>query len=76
LAKIVFKDIKLAFFTGLFFSLSASAYQGTAWTAADIGTHGSTIFALISSIFLFKYLNTKKPAMSKLSGNQSPSQLI
>lgn len=59
-AKLIFKDLKLAILTALLFGLSASAYQGTAWVAADIATHGATIFGLLSSIFLFKLLLKQK----------------
>ena len=60
LAKTIFKDLKLAVLTALLFGLSASAYQGVAWVAADIATHGATIFGLLSSIFFFKYLDIQK----------------
>ena len=59
-AKLIFKDLKLAILTALLFGLSASAYQGTSWVAADIATHGATIFGLLSSIFFFKYLDIQK----------------
>lgn len=38
-----------------YFAFNASSHQATSWLVADINTHFSTIFALLSMISLFNY---------------------
>lgn len=38
-----------------YFALNASSHQATSWLVADINTHFSTIFALLSMISMFNY---------------------
>jgi len=52
----LFKSYFLGLLAGLFFSVEASGYQATSWIAADINTHGSTIFGLLALIF---FINSK-----------------
>ncbi len=54
LAISLFKDRKSAFLVALLFGISASAYQGTAWIAANIGSHMAAIFGILSMIFILK----------------------
>lgn len=54
LAKLIFKDLKLAVLAVLVFGTLASDYQGTGWVIANLSTHGATIFGLLTIIFLFK----------------------
>lgn len=55
-----FFERKLAFFAALLFGLLAAPYQGTAWVVADLGTHLSSIFGLLSLIFITRYLDTNR----------------
>ena len=48
------KNRILAFFSSLLFAIGASSHQATSWIAADINTHGSTIFGLLALIVLYK----------------------
>lgn len=47
---------KLAFLATLLFGLTAASFQGTAWIVADLGTHMSSIFGLLSLILITKFL--------------------
>lgn len=51
---------KIAFFSTLLFGLTAASFQGTAWVVANLGTHMSSIFGLMSLIFTTKFLAGKK----------------
>lgn len=46
----------LAFFSTLLFGLTATSFQGTAWVVANLGTQLSSIFGLLSLIFITKFL--------------------
>lgn len=48
---------KLALLAACIFAVSAVHVQATAWPVADIGTHGATIFALLSFLFWIRYCN-------------------
>jgi len=52
---LLFKKRILALFAGLYFALEASGHQATSWIAADINTHGATIFGLLAVIVGYKY---------------------
>lgn len=60
LAKILFKNLNLAFFTALLFGVSASIYQGTTWIMANLSVQISTILGLLSIIFFLFYLEKLK----------------
>lgn len=53
----------LAFLVAGFFALNASSHQATSWLVADINTHMSTIFALLS---ILTAVNWKKIWLSTL----------
>lgn len=60
LTKILFKNVICAVLATITFALLASHFQGTAWVIANISTHTASIFGLLSIIFFFKLLDTKK----------------
>lgn len=49
------KNRILSIIASLFFALAASGHQATSWIAADINTHGATIFGLLAVIVGYKY---------------------
>lgn len=49
------KNRILSIITSLFFAFAASGHQATSWIAADINTHGATIFGLLAVIVGYKY---------------------
>lgn len=51
----LFRKRVIAFLCSIFFAVSGSSYQATSWIAADINTHGASIFGLLSLIVLYKY---------------------
>ncbi|MEK7526481.1 MAG: hypothetical protein AAB546_03305 [Patescibacteria group bacterium] len=66
LAKRIFSNKqKPAILATAFFTLFASSYQGTAWVVANIGTHGATIFGLLSTISFFDFLMSNKQSSRK-----------
>lgn len=62
-----FFSLKFAFFSTLLFGLTAASFQGTAWVVADIGTHMSSIFGLLSLIFITNFLVSSKSKFLTLS---------
>lgn len=46
---------RLALLTAGFFALNASSHQATSWLVADINTHMSTIFALLSMLAIIDW---------------------
>lgn len=58
------KKISIALISALFFGLNASSFQATAWIIANVNTHGSSIFGLLSLIFLLYFL--KKDAKQNI----------
>lgn len=54
--------MKSKFYAGIvtiIFASFSSGYQATSWVMADIGTHGSTIFGILSIISFINFLNNK-----------------
>lgn len=54
--------MKSKFYAGIatiVFASFSSGYQATSWVMADIGTHGSTIFGILSIIFFLNFLKNK-----------------
>ncbi|MBX4205641.1 hypothetical protein KW795_00415 [Candidatus Microgenomates bacterium] len=60
LALLITKNKLNAFLIAVTFAVFASTFQATGWVMADLGTHFSTIFSLISLIFLFTFFETKR----------------
>lgn len=59
-SKKILKNDLHALTTTLLFALGAASYQATAWVGADINTHGSTFFALLSMYFFWGELYEKR----------------
>lgn len=59
LLKNIFNSKFLAGIGTLFFASFSSIQQATSWVMADIGTHGSTIFGILSIIFFLDFLKSK-----------------
>lgn len=60
LAKEVFKGNFNAYLTALLFGINASGVQATSWVLADVGVHFSTMTAVLSILFFFKFLKGSK----------------
>lgn len=60
LAKVLTNSSFLSGLAALFFGIFASHFQASTWVVADIGTHGATLFGIISLIFFYKYLLNKR----------------
>lgn len=59
LLKKLFRSESLAGVGVLLFASFSSIHQATSWVMADIGTHGSTIFGILSIIFFVDFLETR-----------------
>ena len=66
LARKILKNNQGALLVVVLFVLSAASYQATAWVGADINTHGSTLFTLLSMYFFWGELEEKKPGKGSL----------
>src|SRR3989344_4923762 len=53
LTRYLFTHKILALISSLFFALNASSHQATTWLVADVNTHMSTLFTLISMTLVF-----------------------
>lgn len=59
LLKKIYNSKFLAGIGTLFFTSFSSIQQATSWVMADIGTHGSTIFGILSIILFLDFLKSK-----------------
>lgn len=50
----------MSLISALFFASSSISHQATTWIATNVGTEGSTVFLLISLIFISKFLFHQK----------------
>lgn len=62
LAKDIFSSKTKVGLTTILFATFSGGYQATSWVMANVATHGSTIFGLLSMIWFLRYLkqNTNK----------------
>lgn len=60
LAYLLFKDFKVSLAIALLFAVLASSFQATTWVVADISTHSSSIFGLLSIVLFIYFLQEKK----------------
>lgn len=60
LAKKFFNSNRVAWLAGAFFLINATTHQAISWTATTAGTAGSAFFVLISLIYFYRHLESKK----------------
>lgn len=60
LARKLIGNMGVAVLSAMLFFVNSAAHQGVTWTATTIGTAGSTLFVLLSLIFLDRYVSSHK----------------